>query len=37
MIGLLVSAAVFLVILWAWVIPTMDEAVRVASQAVMLS
>lgn len=37
MIGLLVSAAVFLVILWAWVIPTMDEAVRAASQAVMLS
>ena len=30
MIGLLVSAAVFLVILWAWVIPTMGNAVSIA-------
>lgn len=37
MIGLLVATAAFLVVLWAWVIPTMDGAVAAAAEAVMLS
>ena len=30
MLGLLVGAVAFAVILWAWVIPTMDNAVAIA-------
>lgn len=37
MLGLLIGTAAFLVVLWAWVIPTMDGAVAMASEAAMLS
>lgn len=33
LVGILASLAVFLVVLWAWVIPTVDGAVETAQQA----
>lgn len=34
MVGFLAAAAIFLAVLWLWVIPTMDVAVHQAQQAV---
>lgn len=33
MVGFLVAAAIFLAVLWLWVVPTMDGAVAAAKQA----